>query len=72
MDGSLNKEGKREAEANKKATEDNLKNEKIRDSENVFVMAGNKKEAAVISSSNDEEASLLNDKDQNNLIQQIN
>ena len=50
---------KREAEANKKATEDSLKNEKIRDSENVFVMADNKKEAAVISSSNDEEAAFI-------------
>ncbi len=50
---------KREAEANKKATEDSLKNEKIRDSENVFVMANNKKEAAAISSANDEEAAFI-------------
>jgi len=44
---------KREAEANKKATEDIVKNEKIKSSENVFIMASNKKEAAAISNSND-------------------
>lgn len=50
---------KREAEANKKATEDNVKNEKIKSSENVFMMAGSKKEAAAISSANDEQSSLI-------------
>lgn len=44
---------KREAEANKKATEDSIKNEKIKSSENVFIMASNKKEADAISAAND-------------------
>lgn len=50
---------KREKEAQKKKTEDSLKNEKIKSADNVFIVANSPKEVEAISAANDSSAQLI-------------
>jgi len=50
---------KREAEANKKSTEDSITNEQIKSSENVFIMSSSKKQTDAIHSANDESSRMI-------------